>query len=136
MFIFIYLVFERVGETEHEQGRGRESGRQRIWSRLQVLSCQHRAPLRAWTQEWWDHDLDQNRTLNWLSHLGTPKIFFNLPLKKKKKSTTFKSVVISSPRVILLTFGLYSFSFPMCIFYQNKRILMFSLINCPRQLSV
>ena len=38
-----YLFFERQRETEHEWGRSREGGRHRIPSRLQALSCQHRA---------------------------------------------------------------------------------------------
>ena len=38
MFLFIFVT-----ETEHEQGRARERGRHRIGSRLQALSCQHRA---------------------------------------------------------------------------------------------
>ena len=37
------LIFERQRETECEQRRGREKGRHRIRSRLQALSCQHRA---------------------------------------------------------------------------------------------
>ena len=40
--IFLCLfIFER--EKERKQGRGRERRRHRIWSRLQALSCQHRA---------------------------------------------------------------------------------------------
>ena len=54
--------------TEHEQRRGRERGRHRIQSRLQALSCEHRAWLGAQTQEPSDHDLSQSWTLNWLSH--------------------------------------------------------------------
>ena len=48
-FIFILkvvlclFIFERQRETEHEQGRGRERRRHRIGSKLQALSCQHRA---------------------------------------------------------------------------------------------
>ena len=34
---------ETETETEDEQGRGKETGRHRIRSRLQALSCQHRA---------------------------------------------------------------------------------------------
>ena len=34
---------ERERDREHEWGRGRERGRHRIPSRLQALSCQHRA---------------------------------------------------------------------------------------------
>ena len=37
----VYLFFER--KTDCEWGRGRERGRQGIQSRLQALSCQHRA---------------------------------------------------------------------------------------------
>ena len=40
MFLFI---FETERETEDEQGRGRETGRHRIQSRLQAPSGQHRA---------------------------------------------------------------------------------------------
>ena len=59
-------------ETEHEQGRGRERGRHRIQSRLQVLSCRHRARRGARTHEPRDHDLSRSRTLNRLSHPGAP----------------------------------------------------------------
>ena len=44
-FFFLHVfIFERDSETEHEQG-GAERGirRHRIRSRLQALSCQHRA---------------------------------------------------------------------------------------------
>ena len=43
-------------EKEYERGRGRERGRPRIRSRLQVLSCQHRALWRgssSWTVRSW-----------------------------------------------------------------------------------
>ena len=46
----VYLVL-RERKTQHEQGRGRERRRHRIWSRLQALSCQHRAPWGTWTHE-------------------------------------------------------------------------------------
>ena len=43
-FVFLHLfIFERHSETEHKQGRGRETRSHRIRSRLQALSCQHRA---------------------------------------------------------------------------------------------
>ena len=67
----VYL-FLKERETEHEQGRSRERGRHRIRSRLQALSCQHRARHGAQTREPWDHDLSWSRTLNWLSHPGAP----------------------------------------------------------------
>lgn len=66
-------VFKR--ERVCEQGRGRERGRLRIRSRLQALSCQHRAWCRAWTHEPWDHDLSRSCMLNQLSHPGTPRVF-------------------------------------------------------------
>ena len=37
------FIIERQRVTEHEHGRGRERRRHRIRSRLQALSCQHRA---------------------------------------------------------------------------------------------
>ena len=50
----------------------RERGRHRIWSRLQVPSCQHRARCRARTHTLWDHDLSRSRIPNRLSHPGAP----------------------------------------------------------------
>ena len=44
--------------------------------RLQALSCQHRARHGARTHRLGDHDLSRSRTLNRLSHLGTPQIHF------------------------------------------------------------
>ena len=83
MFI---CVWERERQTECEQGRGRERGRHRIQSRLQPLSCQHRARRRAWTHEPWDHDLSWSQTLNQLSHPGAPKSdYFN---KRKEQMFT------------------------------------------------
>ena len=64
---------ERERETECEWERGRERGRHRIWSRLQALSCQHRAWCGARTPKLWDHDLSQGQMLNRLSHPGAPK---------------------------------------------------------------
>ena len=69
-FIFMFIL-ERW--TEHEWGRGRERGRHRIWSRLQVPSCQHRAWCGAWTHELWDHDLSRSWMPNPVSHSGAPK---------------------------------------------------------------
>ena len=69
-FFNLYLFLR---ETENEQGRNRERGRHRIRSRLQALSCQHRAWHGARTHEPWDHDLSQSRMLNQLSHPGAPR---------------------------------------------------------------
>ena len=76
IYLFIYSVylFLRERQTEWEQGKIRERGRHRIWSRLQALSCQHRDWGGAQTQELWDYDLSQSRMLNWLSHPGTSTI--------------------------------------------------------------
>ena len=82
-FFNVYLFLrerERETETEtetetqtgHKQGRGREGGRPRIRSRLQALSCQHRAGGRAQIHEQWDHDLSWSQTFNHLSHSGAP----------------------------------------------------------------
>ena len=72
-FFLLIFIFER--KTEHEWGRGRERGRHRIQSRLQALSCQHRARCRVQTHEPWGHDLSRSWTLNWLNHPGTPILF-------------------------------------------------------------
>ena len=69
-FLMFLFIFET--EREHKQGRGRERGRHRIRSRLQALSCQHRARRGARTHRPWDHDLSRSRTLNRLSHPGAP----------------------------------------------------------------
>ena len=76
--MFIYF-WER--ETEWKLGRGRERGRRRIGSRLQALSCHHRARHGAWTLKLRNHDLSRSRPLNWLSHTGAP---VKLPLKMFK----------------------------------------------------
>ena len=61
-----------------------ERKKHRIWSRLQALSCQHRAWCGAQTHELWDHDLSQSRMPDWLSHPGAPptdmfKVFYSFP---------------------------------------------------------
>ena len=71
-FFYCLVLRERERETEHEWGRGRERGRHRIWSRIQALSCQHRALCRAGTLEPLDHHLSQSPMPNWLSHSGAP----------------------------------------------------------------
>ena len=50
----------------------RERGRHRIQSKLQGLSCQHRARCRARIHEPWVHDLSWSQTLNQPSHPGAP----------------------------------------------------------------
>ena len=81
-----YYLFLRERETDRERERERENMRvhewrgaerdgDRSWSRLQALSCQHRARRGAQTYQPWDHDLSRSRTLNQLSHPGAP--YFN-----------------------------------------------------------
>ena len=65
------FIFER-DRDKVQVGEGRERRRYRIQSRLQALSCQHRAQCRAWTQELLDHDLNRSCKLNRLSHPGAP----------------------------------------------------------------
>ena len=71
-FILFYFIYFWEGETECEQGRSRERGRHRVRSRLQVLSCQHRARGGAQTHKSRDHDLSRSRRSNWQSHPGAP----------------------------------------------------------------
>ena len=70
-FMFI-LERERERETEYKWGRDRERQGDTMWSRLQALSCQHRARRRAWTHELQDMDVSRSQTLSWLSHPGAP----------------------------------------------------------------
>ena len=67
--MFIYF-WERDSMNRGEAERERR--RHRIWSRLQALSCQHRAQHGARTCELQHHDLSQSQTLHWLSHPGAP----------------------------------------------------------------
>ena len=60
-FLNVYL-FLRDRETEREQGRNSETGRHRIQSRLQALSCQHRARPGARTHGPRGHDLSRSPT--------------------------------------------------------------------------
>ena len=78
----MYLFLET--ETECEWGRGREKESHRIWSRLQVPSCQHRAPCGARTHEPWDHDMSRSRMLNRWSHPGALVIYFERECKGRR----------------------------------------------------
>ena len=75
-FFFLMFIYFWNRETEHEWGRGRERGRHRIKSRLQALSCQHRAQRGARTHKPWDHDLSWSRTVNRLSHPDALLLFY------------------------------------------------------------
>ena len=71
--MFIYF-WERVCVCVWA-GEEAERGRHRIQSKLQALSCQHRAQPRAQTHKPENHDLSPSQTLNRLSHPGTPTWF-------------------------------------------------------------
>ena len=68
-FVFNVYLFWRdtMRERDREQGRCRErdTHTHTIWSRLQVLSCLHRAQRGAWTHQPHDHDLKRSQSLNW-----------------------------------------------------------------------
>ena len=96
VYFFNVYLFLRHRETEHEQGRGRERGRHRIRSRLQALSCQHRARRGARTHRPWDHDLSRSWTLNRLSHPGAPSSISTYRLSWSiVLSTSFISLLFS-----------------------------------------
>ena len=73
---FLMFIYFWETKTECEQGRDRERDRQRIWSRLRALSCQHRACCGAQTRKPWDHDLSWHWMLNQLSHPGAPMFVY------------------------------------------------------------
>ena len=75
---YFLKIFDLIIIGNIEWRRGTERGRHRIQSRLQALSCQHRDRRGAQTHKLQDHDLSQSRTLNQLSHPGTPVYLFIL----------------------------------------------------------
>ena len=68
----VFNVYLLLREKECKWRRSRERDRQteRIPSRLQAPSQQHRARCRARTHEPWDDDLSRSGTLNRLNHPG------------------------------------------------------------------
>lgn len=67
------FIFERERERERQSmSWGGAEKEQRIWSRLQALSCQHRARCGARTHEPQYHDLSWSLTLYRQSHPGAP----------------------------------------------------------------
>ena len=79
LFFLMFIYFwKRERERERERERmsrgGAERGRHRIRSRLQALSCQHRARSGAWTHKLWDDDLSRSRMLNRLNDPGAPVV--------------------------------------------------------------
>ena len=75
-FFFSFYVYFWERKTEHEQSKGRETGRHRIQSRVLALGCQHRARCRARTHTLWDRDLSRSQRLNRLSHPGALQFFW------------------------------------------------------------
>ena len=67
-----FYLFLRERKKQNVSRGEAERGRHRIWSRLQALSCQHRAWCRAWTHKPRDHDLSRSWSLNQLSYPGAP----------------------------------------------------------------
>ena len=93
--MFIYF-WER--EREREWGKGRARGRHRIWSRLQALSCQHRARHGAQTHTLWDGDLSRSQMLNYLTNWATQappcsSSFLTWRVTQRKQSTVSTSNV-------------------------------------------
>ena len=72
MFLILIYFWERERERQSVSRGGAETEGHRIQSRLQALSCQHKARHGAQTHKLWDHDLSSSRTLNQLSHPGAP----------------------------------------------------------------
>ena len=70
--MFILRERERARASAHEQGRGREQRRERIPSRLCTVSTQPDTGLGLTTREIMTWVKTKSRTLNWLSHPGTP----------------------------------------------------------------
>ena len=105
MFIYYW-------ETERDRAWGGEGqrGGDRIGSRLQDPSCQHRARHGARTHKLQDHDLNQSRTLNQLSHPGTPppkKVFngdfSNIYKSTEKRTNPMSPMTNTCPIFFLLT---------------------------------
>ena len=63
ILLFLMFIYLFLRQTDRQTDR--------IGSRLQDPSCQHRAWPGARTHEPWDHDLSWSRMLNRLSHPGT-----------------------------------------------------------------
>ena len=99
-FFLSFLIHLR--EKEHEEGRDRERGRHRIWSRLQALSCQQ-SP--TWvsisrTSRSWPEPKPRVRHLtNWapLNHPGAPVLRFSTNVRRsfnEGRNHFFKQMVL------------------------------------------
>ena len=62
---FMFIYFWETGKKKDKSWAGEEQREgDRIRSRLQALSCQHRSQHRAGTHQLWDHDLNWSRLTN------------------------------------------------------------------------
>ena len=96
-FLNIYL-FLRQTMTECEWVMSTERGRHRIWSRIQALSCQHRAQLGPQTPKLLDHDLSWSQTLNGLSHQAPHNDFFFLVSNGAKCKGITDALVVTAEK--------------------------------------
>ena len=78
-FINVYFIFERKRERNRDRPRMEEGQRERETQNPKQspdseLSAQSQC--RARTHKLWHYDLSQSWTLNQLSHLGAPDVFY------------------------------------------------------------
>ena len=118
---YFFNGYSFLRDRLHERGRGWGGERERIWSRLQALSCQHRTWHRAWTHELWDHDLSQSWVLNQLSHLGTPGMFSILTVKSVGLTCHLRPLFLWFP--VWMIFGKNLFSLWQVIIRTSEWIL-------------
>ena len=72
LFFFLFnILFISEGWREEREGGEAEREGDKIWSKIQALSCQHRTRLGAQTHKLWDHNLSGSWTLNQLSNPGS-----------------------------------------------------------------
>ena len=80
-FIFYFFTFIYFWEIERDRAQVEEGQRgrrrHRIQSKLQALSCQHRARRGAGTHELWGHDLSWRQTLNPTEPPRCPYLFIS-----------------------------------------------------------
>ena len=122
-FLMFLFNFERERERERESermGEGQRERETRIWSRLQALSCQHRAQHGAQTHEPRDYDLSRSRMLNWLSHPGTPVFFlFKSTRGHNKLLTIYDTLYFMSMKLVTFMKSIHFFLEIFQTFFKN-----------------
>ena len=95
----LFKIFFNVYFWERERQSASRGGAERegetVWSKLQALSCQHRAQHGAWTHKLWDHELSGSQEPNRLSHPGAPLTVQNLiqpPFPSLNPTTSVKPI--------------------------------------------